>query len=541
MKRRDAALLGAFLVLVWAGLSAVLLAKGGIYIAKHDGDTVHLFDIVLREAAGEWPHLDFMTPLGYLATAPIALFVALGFPAGMAFLLGQVLVGAILLLPVWWVGVSRLQTAWAMVLGAICTVLALAMVHGEPEPLLSVSMHYNRWAWALAFPAIATAILEPVNRRSQVADGLVIGLAVMALALIKVTYVVAFAPTILVALLLRRAWMTIGVACLAALAGVAVLTLAAGPAFWPAYLEDLLTVATSESRRRPGHKLTGVVAAPAYLGGSFAAVISVILLRQAGRAREGLLLLLLLPGFFYVTYQNYGNDPQWLYLLAVLLFALRPPAGTVNAMGWDMRQAVSLAGASVLMLGLPSALNLTFSPFRHLAVDVSNHDALSETLADVFVKAETTVQAWGMVELPFAREEAPDGGEDAEIAILNGEILPNCEVLSGLRVAYAGIAKDLEAAGYRGAAIYKADLLSGLWLFGDFKRLKGAAPWLYDGLPGIDAADYVVVPLCPVYSKSRAGVLKHLAEEGYGLTEVRRTPNYVLLELQAPAAAPSER
>jgi hypothetical protein len=49
------------------------------------------------------------------------------------------------------------------------------------------------------------------------------------------------------------------------------------------------------------------------------------------------------------------------------------------------------------------------------------------------------------------------------------------------------------------------------------------------------------VPLCPAYLISRANVLKHLAEEDYGLTETRRTPNYVLLELQAPAAAPSER
>ncbi|WP_068115392.1 hypothetical protein [Tropicimonas marinistellae] len=544
MKRRDALAFGAFLAGLWAILSVVLLLKGGLYIEKHEGDTLHLVDIVLRQAAGEWPHLDFMTPIGLFATAPIAFFAAQGWDVGVAFLAAQVLVGALFILPVWWVGVSRMQSGWAAVFGAICLFLALAMVHGESEPSLSISMHYNRWAWALAFLAIATAILPPVNRESRVADGLVLGLAVAALAMIKVTYVAAFLPPILVALLLRRDWGAIGVAIAAGLAVVAAITLMAGVDFWGAYVRDVLTVVQSESRPRPGHALRAIVVAPAYLGGTFAALAAVILLRQAGRDNEGLVLLLLLPGFAYVTYQNFGNDPQWLYLLGVLLFMLRPAAGTVNAAGWDMRQAIALAGCAVFMLALPSALNVSFSPFRHLAAKPAEFKPMFPRNTDersVFVKGDRNERIGGRVELEIIGLTAPEPEEEIADAVLLDEVLPVCELSGGFILRYDGIARDLEQAGFDGSAIFGADLLTSYWLFGDFQRLASGAPWRYDGLPGIGSASHLLVPLCPLSLNSRANVLKLVREAGYGLAEQRRTSAYVLLELQAPETAPSDR
>ena len=85
----------------------------------------------------------------------------------------------------------------------------------------------------------------------------------------------------------------------------------------------MLTVAGSEVRAAPGEPLSAIMGAPAYLGGSLTAIAGVIFLRQGKVKTGGLILLLLIPGFFYVTYQNFGNDPQWLLLLAVLLLALR--------------------------------------------------------------------------------------------------------------------------------------------------------------------------------------------------------------------------
>ena len=84
MSRPNPAILCAFLVAVWAVLGGIALAKGGFFLAKHEGDTFHLLQIVFRMTGGEWPHLDFMTPIGIMAFAPIALFVEMGAGVGKA-------------------------------------------------------------------------------------------------------------------------------------------------------------------------------------------------------------------------------------------------------------------------------------------------------------------------------------------------------------------------------------------------------------------------------------------------------------------------
>ena len=74
------------LLLVVAVLGGFALAKGAFLVGKHEGDTLHLVDMVLRMGlAGQVPHLDFMTPIGIGATWPIAAFVAAGFGVGHAF------------------------------------------------------------------------------------------------------------------------------------------------------------------------------------------------------------------------------------------------------------------------------------------------------------------------------------------------------------------------------------------------------------------------------------------------------------------------
>ena len=71
--------------------------------------------------------------------------------------------------------------------------LAAGMVYGGDDVKLSLSMHYNRWAWAIVFLPLALVIL-PAERENALADGAVIGAAMAALILIKATYFVAFAP-----------------------------------------------------------------------------------------------------------------------------------------------------------------------------------------------------------------------------------------------------------------------------------------------------------------------------------------------------------
>lgn len=537
MSRPNGAFLGAFLVAFLTLLAGVSLAKGGFFIGKHEGDTLHLLQMVMRMSRGDWPHLDFHTPIGVLAMAPIALFVALGQGAGNAILYAQALVAVVALPAIWWVAASRFRGGWAYLFGGFCLVLILALVHGEAERSVSISMHYNRWAWAASFLAIATAMLPADDaRRSQGADGLVIGVALAALALIKVTYFAAFAPPIAVALLGRRAWRTIAVTLAAGLAIAVGVTLLAGtPVFWLAYLSDLATVAASEVRPQPGLPFAAVVGAPAYMGGSLTLLFGVILLRQAHRRLEGLVLLLLVPGFFYVTYQNFGNDPQWLGLLGVILVTLRPAREVRNGLGWDVQKGIGVAAIAAFAFAAPSAINLAYSPFRHLTVDAEKHaplipgSGIHEDLQTAALRARRLDGTIAMDQpgTPFAAFTDPDLRED--VTEWNGETWPACSVELGLVAWFSAMAADLKASGLaEGKTVFAADILSSFWLYGAFEPLPGASPWYYGGLPGFENADYLIVPLCPLVPKVRKMILEAVEDAGVELTEVRRNEMYVL-------------
>jgi hypothetical protein len=516
------------------------LLKGAFYLGKHEGDAMHLADLVLRMVDGQWPHLDFMTPIGVLAIAPIAIFVKAGAGLGHAIFYAQILVALILFVPALYVAKTRLTGVWPYVYGAFVMLLCLALVHGEAQSAISISMHYNRWAWAVAYVIIPLALIEPAGPHRPWLDGALIGVGLAVLVLMKVTYFAALAPGILVALLARKNGRAVLAAVLSGLIVAAVMTAFAGVEFWLAYLKDLLTVAGSEARQAPGESFTNVVAAPLYMGGSLALVAGVIFLRQAGRMAEGLALLVLMPGFFYIAYQNFGNDPQWLYLLMLLVFVLRPDASVTNGFGWNMRTALSYVGALALAFGAPSALNLAFSPFRHLATDTEDTAPLLPALAvhhDLRTLAQRLYTA--NAKYPYDGPGEPyaayhDFAKRPDPATLNGETLPECQLEGGMTAWFELVTADLEKAGFGGSRLIATDLYSAYWMFGDFKSVKGAAPWYYGGLPGVENADYIVVPLCPMALSLRAQMLKALEEGGWVLHEVRRTELYILIEARKP-------
>ncbi|MCB1357425.1 MAG: hypothetical protein KDK53_13310 [Maritimibacter sp.] len=537
MTRPSPALLAAFLVAVTAALAGVSLAKGGLYIGKHEGDTLHLLQIVLREARGQWPHLDFQSPLGVLATAPIALFVRLGAGVGHAILYAQALAAVVALPAIWWVAASRFKGASAFLFGALVLVLILALVHGEADRSVSISMHYNRWAWALAFLAIAAAVLPGAeDMRAPVADGLVIGGAFALMALIKITYFGAFLVPVAVALLGRRSWATIAVALLTGLVIALIFTILAGtPTFWLAYLRDLLTVMASDVRPKPSLPLKAVIGAPAYMGGSLVLLAGVVLLRQSGRTLEGLVLLLLVPGFFYVTYQNFRNDPQWLWLLGFLLYALRPERERLIAGGLEARQALLVASVAAAAFAAPSVFNLAYSPFRHLVADPARFvpmlpgsgphtDLQTPRIRALRVDAKIAMDGPGQ---PFAAYYDPEL-RDYQLTF-GGETWADCQTELGTVAWYESLAADLKASGLlEGKSLFAADILSSFWLYGAGEPLPGAAPWYYGGLPGWEAADYLLVPICPMSIAVRKLVLDEVIASGTPLTEVRRNDTYVL-------------
>ncbi len=537
MSKPNPWVLTLFLLAIVAVMGGVSVLKGGIYIAKHEGDTLHLLDIVLRMAGGELPHVNFVTPLGILSFAPISALVWAGFGFGMAFILAQILVALMILPAVAWVGASRLSTAQAYMFGAISLVMPLALVHGQSEQSISLSMHYNRFAWMLSFVAIALAILPSKWLSNQKVDGVIIGLCMGALALLKVTYFVAFAPPILIAMIMRAQYRAIIYSLAAGLAVAAAMTAYGGLGYWGAYLGDLLTVSTSGVRSAPSGELGEVVGAPAYLGATMMLLLSVILLRQARESVGGLVLLLLAPGFVYVTYQNFGNDPQWLWLLAVLLLAFRPTTDIVNGFGWNLRRAMSYTAVAVVMAGAPSFLNLVYSPFRHMTEDPSEfmpilsrwerHSDLQlykprALNVNISVRDDGPGQAF---EAYFQRAERDP------LATIKGEKLAYCTVDLGTVAWMESIAQRLEDTGFaKGNTFFMTDLLPAIWMYSDkINPTPNAAPWYYGGLPGLEQSDYVIVPICPISDRIRKDILDDLNARGTDdLTEVDRNKLYIL-------------
>lgn len=537
MSRPNPFTLIAFCAALVAALGGVALLKGGLYVAKHEGDTLHLLQIVFRMAAGEWPHIDFMTPIGILAFWPISVLVQGGLAVGEAILWAQIAVALGVFVPVIWTAWTRFTDALAFLFIAVVMVLILALVHGQSDQLVSISMHYNRWAWAVSYIVLVLALVPSKRHDLAGLDGLFIGLGMAALALTKVTYFVAFAPVVVAALVLRQTWVTMIVGLVAGLAVAGSLTWLAGFQFWLAYVGDVLAVARSEIRPQPGAPLETIIGAPAYIGGSLTLILGVIFLRQAGEARLGLLLLLLVPGFLYVTFQNFGNDPQWLILLAILVLGPKPAHELVNTWGWSLRRALSLTAVAAIAFAAPSFTNLAYSPFRHVNVNPERYTAFlpnSDRHDDLFGRLVRANRVDGVVGL-----DGPGSGlesrrefanRDATEALFNGERLPECELQLGIIAWFQTITDDLVARGYGGAKLFAADLFVSHWLFGDVERLQSGAPWYYGGLAGFDDADYVIIPLCPASLSVRAQILTSLEERGVLLAEVVRAPLYILAE-----------
>jgi len=516
MIQKKPTILTIFLLLVLLFMGGAAVLKGGLYIAKHEGDTLHLMEIVFRMAEGQTPHVDFMTPIGALAVWPIVVLVKLGAGIGMAVIWSQVIAAVVFLPMVIWTAWTRLSPWVGALFGLFVMVLLLALVHGEAERSISISMHYNRLAWAAAFVAIVTALMPSERGHKAGIDGLIIGIMMATMVMIKVTYFISFAPPIVVALLLTKQTRALLVAVVTGVLIAGVITALNGVGYWFAYVGDLLTVTGSEIRSAPDAPLKVVLGAPAYLGGSMAVIVGVIFLRQAAVQTGGLVLMLLVPGFFYVTFQNYGNDPQWLLLVGVLLLALKGQAAeVVNGWGWNMRDALGILAAICLALTAPSFFNLAYSPFRHMALEVADYtpllprggvhtDLLSENIRVNRVDAQVALDGEiGLLSVYEDRDPAP---------VLMDETFPICSIGIGMSRAIDVIARDIEEAG----------LASGKSLFA------------YGGVPGLEDADYVMVPLCPVVQRVQSQVIdavSELIEAGeLELTEIRRTELYVLYE-----------
>ena len=517
----------AFLAILIILLGGVGLAKGGLYIGRHEGDTAHMIDILLRMLQGQVPHLDFSTPIGIFAFLPMVGLAKAGLGIGQTFIAAQVAVAVVLAPVVLRVAVSRLTGLAAWAFGVVTLSMVLALVHGEDVSVISVSMYYNRWSWALAFVALFLATLPPQEgAEAPTLDGVITGTILAVLALLKPTYFVAFAGPIAIAFALRGAWRSLVVGVVTGGAIGAVIVAIYGVGFFPAYISDLMSVARSESRAAPGVPFMEILNGPRFLIGSITLVLSVIVLRQSAQDRAGLILFLLAPGFIYVTYQNFGNDPKWLMFLSIYLLAHRPNRGVRVMFNADARNATAALALVAFALIAPSFQNMMTSPFRHFVVKTEDYEPQIKTradLGDVFVETRRTETLLAEINLAdkYPQLAAYAAQDDAfKPATFLGEVMPRCTLSSGDSAMYSYMVDRLKQPPFNfppESQFFMADVVSGIWVLGGFEPLKGGAPWYYSGTPGVENADAIIVPTCPLVPEIQRNALSALETAGLEL------------------------
>ncbi|PJE31954.1 hypothetical protein SAMN06297129_1998 [Pseudooceanicola antarcticus] len=517
MNRTDT---GRFLALLigYLGVQALLIGlRGGVYFGYHEADMIHLASLTMLEVEGQVAHLDFSTPIGEWSFSPISYLVRAGMGLGQAMLWSQWAVALLIAPALAWICWSRF-TFWPSVAVALVVLsLPLALVYGTTEIFLSLSMHYNRWAWALAFLTVPVVLFPPVQGRAgDWADAAVLGLPMAMLVMIKLTYAVALAPACILGLLLSGRARVLLRALILALAVLAGITLVHGPGYWVAYVEDLFGVMESEVRSHPGPSFARILLSPAYTLGTLAGLAAVFLLRAIpGRGTSGLTLLIFLPGFAYIAYQNYGNDPLWLAMLGITLLGLPGPEADP-----DRERILRSLGAAMLVLIGPVMLNLGYSPIRHALQPEAPYEQVLPGHPDFQVlsrrMAGTSVaRAW---------EGSPTQSVTTQNLTLleefDGKPLPDCALETGLLPYFQVMsARMAQSEALAGRMPFVADSFSPHWMFLGWAPLPGGTPWYYSGLPGYENAQHLLVPHCVTNTKVRTIVLGQVDPETLNLVE----------------------
>lgn len=516
---------------------ALLMLPSKLMISAHEGDLMHMLDATMRMANGELPHLDFMTPIGILGFAPVAGFLALGFPVGKATLLADAALLALMLPAIWWLSATRLSRGQAYFFGAVMVVTMMAVVYGGSSSSISLSMYYNRWGWSFTFLLLVTILFKPRKDMAESwAAPLIVGLSMAALAMLKMTFFVPLLPVVVVILLTQKQGkLLLKAAAIGLLAGGLLLAWL-GVDFFLAYVHDLLVVTRPESARvNTGVSLSDIVASPGTIITSIILIAALVIFRKSGRMHQGLMVLVLAPAFAYITYQNWGNDPKWLFLLILYIWANLPEPEAKPVFGVPARQgALALIIASFTVI-FPSIFAMATTPFR-VAISAKTGDfaklELNGGVSDIWLPERRVSDIMG--------EQAISGWPtlmpDLDPLTINGFTFPDCKLSNTLMAQYSGMAQQIETVGAaRGAPVLVADVLTYLWLLADIGRVHGAAPWYYGDDSGLANAAYLAVPLCPASPALRSAMLKQVKSGGYGLTEVYRSELMVLYGLAKPA------
>lgn len=537
MSRANPIVLAVVLFLFTMIYGGLPLLKGGLYLDTHEGDTYHFIDALLRMADGQMPHLDFMTPLGWFSFLPIVAFLDAGYTLGTAIPLGQLAVALLLWPIVVYACATRLTRTSAYLFGVFVLGFVVTLTYGGPYPGVAISMNYNRWAWAIVFAALLLAFLPSKGEERPRLDGAIIGAMFAVVLLIKMTYFVALLPA--AALMVVARWKIPGLVS-ALVSGAAVLlvvTLVTGPSFWLAYLSDLQIVLGNEIRPNVGKSLHEVTAGKFNIGVTLLAMVSILLVRRTGNDGAAIALMLLVPGFIYVTYQNFANDPIWIVFVVLLLLQFKPEEGAMIG-PWDLRQSMVVGAAAGLAMIFPSLYNTAISSLEHTAYKESRFVPMipeSKGHQDLFVRIdrgnEITAQVYLDQEIEVWSEYSEIIGREPKVEF-EGITFRYCELEAGSRAHFERIARDLQEKGIpEGSRLFTTDILIGFWLFGPYEPPENGAVWYYGNLTGLANSDYVLIPKCSFVSPLRRVMVKDLKNSDFKFSLVENNDLYALFSV----------
>lgn len=535
MSRPNPLILIGILALFGGVLGWLTYSTGIYFLSEHEGDTMHLLDIVFRMHDGALPHLDFETPIGILAFLPITYLMDIGYSVGQSILYSQILVMLCLAPFILYVAWSRLSAPAGYAFAALSTTLILAISYGGTGAGTSMSMHYNRWAWVVSALAILLTLL-PGRGRTAVFDGVLVGVLFSLLALIKVTFFMMILPGTMAALLLQgrrlEFYMILATGLMVFLAVAAVL----GVGFWQAYAENLITVSGSEVRPHTGLPLTHIVAGPAFLPFTALGFLAYHFLNRAGLRPQALGMIILLPGFLFITWQNFGNDPVWLVpLLAIVLTyaAQEDEIGTTHA------SRLTILSVLAAMFILPWGLTLAMSPLRHASQDMEAYERVLPDIRpeanDIFVRRD---RGYSMLAQTFFDDPGDPWDANADLLDrkapreIGGIAFPHCEFMAGSVNWFRQLAADLESIGVpESSQLFTTDILGAFWLHGPYEPLKNGAPWYYANLSGIENADYLIVPKCGFAERVRQIIIQDVIDAEIEVDLVGQTERVAVFAL----------
>nr|WP_323777343.1 hypothetical protein [Amylibacter sp.] len=520
-----------FLIGLLAVLAMMRSNSGAVLIMSFDGDAIHMAQIVLRMQAGQVPHLDFLTPLGAMAFLPIVWLMDLGFGVGGAFAYAPVMIALVMLPALYWVGLSRFAPSGALALGAVFLVQMLALVHGGVAPTVTASMYYNNWCWSVGALVVALAVVPSRfnNRWILLAEPMILGVGVGFLLLTKATFAVFLLPALILALLIGRQFKMLAFSVLWSMVFLTCITLPLGGlTYWPGYVQDLMFVANSAARGQPGAPLVLMLLAPAQLVGVLAVLTGIVFLRQARKSGSALVLLALVAGWVLITHQNWQNDPHWLIPAGVLVLALARDVELYNRFGWPLKRALQIVSVMLMTLGMPLLVTQIQSLLIHNSLRPDRFAAVFRSPANNDLRFRGAKDGDYRIDRPFTALAS----SGAKPTVLAGETLPDCQKSTGLVAELIETGKRLDQMPQtKGAQTLYADWINGLWLFSDTAPLTGGAPWYYGGTPGFAAAEFVVVPLCPMGQDVRRMVLSEIEQDpALSFSEVLRNDLFILLK-----------